>query len=132
MAGLLVARPRCSLSCSSTKYSLCPARRRSLLPAHFSIVSSAHVHLDRSTTNGGGNFTNAPIDTKSAAFMSIGMYDATHGVAGGLGFFGLPCGAVTSNGTWSTIHDGKYVSLSLSLSLALSRRRAADVLACAA
>jgi len=58
------------------------------------------------TNNAGVNLTNANMtDFKDALFMAISMSSSTTGVTGGLGFFGLPCGAITTNGKdWQRLH----------------------------
>jgi len=59
----------------------------------------AHI---KHTNNSGVNLTDVELDFTNAALLSITMSNATNGVAGGFGFFGLPCGAVTSTGSsWS-------------------------------
>jgi len=61
------------------------------------------------TTNSGQNFTNSGLsDANNGAFLSIDVTsDGQTGVAGGLGFFGLPCGAYMNDGsTWSKTHQG--------------------------
>jgi len=60
------------------------------------------------TTNGGLNFTNVGLQgAKHAAFLSVRMGTPNFGVAGALGFIGMPCGAYTTNGKdWQVTHDG--------------------------
>jgi len=57
------------------------------------------------TTDGGQTFNNHGMnDSATGAMMSIRMGTSTWGVAGALGFLGLPCGAVSTDGqTWNTM-----------------------------
>merc|ERR1712137_234095 len=60
------------------------------------------------TTDGGQNFVNRGMnDSSAAAMLSIRMGSSTWGIAGALGFMGLPCGAYTTDGkTWVDMnHD---------------------------
>eukprot|EP01095_Lingulamoeba_sp_RSL-Kostka_P007959 TRINITY_DN25_c2_g1_i1.p1 TRINITY_DN25_c2_g1~~TRINITY_DN25_c2_g1_i1.p1 ORF type:complete len:404 (+),score=196.09 TRINITY_DN25_c2_g1_i1:35-1213(+) len=63
------------------------------------------------TTTAGQNLTNLGIaDSNLGALLALRMASPTAGVAGGLGFFGLPCGAYTLDGkTWNKTHDGENI-----------------------
>ena len=70
-------------------------------PSRSVLCSTANQH-SHSTTDGGQNFVNRGMnDSNAAAMLSIRMGSSTWGIAGGLGFMGLPCGAYTNDGeTW--------------------------------
>jgi len=59
------------------------------------------------TTDGGKTFTNMGMqNTSLGAFLSIRVAGNTWGVAGGFGFFGLPCGAYTPDGAnWYNMEE---------------------------
>lgn len=63
------------------------------------------------TTDAGKTFNNSGIaDSSTGAFLAISMANANNGIAGSLGFFGLPCGAYTNDGkTWYKTHEGKDI-----------------------
>eukprot|EP00339_Tiarina_fusa_P023281 CAMPEP_0117029610 /NCGR_PEP_ID=MMETSP0472-20121206/21426_1 /TAXON_ID=693140 ORGANISM="Tiarina fusus, Strain LIS" /NCGR_SAMPLE_ID=MMETSP0472 /ASSEMBLY_ACC=CAM_ASM_000603 /LENGTH=368 /DNA_ID=CAMNT_0004737423 /DNA_START=90 /DNA_END=1196 /DNA_ORIENTATION=+ len=59
------------------------------------------------TTDGGNTLNNQGMnDSSVGAMLSIRMGSATWGIAGGLGFIKLPCGAFTNDGfTWFNMED---------------------------
>lgn len=59
------------------------------------------------TDNGGASLEKAPVDVQDGVLMSISTHGTMSGVAGALGFAGLPCGLYTVDGkTWHKIKDG--------------------------
>jgi photosystem II stability/assembly factor-like uncharacterized protein len=70
-------------------------------------ATSDAVPLLLHTADGGATLQEFPVDVANGVLMSISMFDAQHGIAGALGFVGLPCGILTNDGkTWEKIHDG--------------------------
>jgi hypothetical protein len=72
-----------------------------------------HSLFSFSTTDGGQTFDNHGMaDTSLGAMLSIRTAGPTWGVAGALGFIGLPCGAYTNDGTnwYSYPAEGMYVT----------------------
>lgn len=66
------------------------------------------------TTDSGANFTNSGVsDASHLAVISLRMSDAQNGIAGGLGFLTLPCGAITHDGqTWESTNTDLFCAFS--------------------